>query len=248
MPGIESNFTDQIQDNKLQILGKLTASLIHEIRNPLSAIKLNLDYMKIIESEMPAEAVDSVAVCKDALNRIQYLIDNVLTFTRRKIDGNSFCSLNEISMTAFDIMHSSAESKKIKLTLELDKNLPYGNFDKSKLLQVLLNLITNAIESFENGGEIKIRTYKNEPGYIIWEITDNGSGIRDDEKGKIFQDFYTSKVKGTGLGLSVCKMLLDEYNAQLDFESTEGIGTKFFIRFNPILIKENAVVQNTNYR
>ncbi len=247
MPNIEGNFTDQIQDNKLQILGKLTASLIHEIRNPLSAIKLNLDYMKMIESEMPAEAVDSVNVCKDALNRIQYLIDNVLTFTRKKINGKKFCSINDISRSAFDIMHSTAESKKIKLTLELDENLPNGYFDKSQLLQVFLNLITNAIESFEDEGEIKIKTYREDPGCIIWEISDNGSGIDDEHKDKIFQDFFTSKIKGTGLGLSVCKMLLKEYEADLDFKSTKGIGTKFFIKFNSSVIKEDAAIQNINH-
>ncbi len=248
MPNTEGNFTDQIQDNKLQILGKLTASLIHEIRNPLSAIKLNLDYMKMIESEMPAEAVDSVDVCKDALNRIQYLIDNLLTFSRKKINGKKSCSINDISRSAFDIMHSTAESKKIKLILDLDESLPNGNFDKSQLLQVFLNLITNAIESFETEGEIKIRTYKDNTGHIIWEVIDNGSGINDDYKNKIFQDFFTSKIKGTGLGLSVCKMLLKECEADLDFESTEGIGTRFFIKFNPSLIKENAAIQDINHR
>ncbi|MHB8338948.1 MAG: histidine kinase dimerization/phospho-acceptor domain-containing protein, partial [Ignavibacteriaceae bacterium] len=75
-------FEDSIQDNKLQILGKLTASLLHEIRNPLSAIKMNLDYLDMIETELPAEAIESVLVCNNALSRIQYLMDNVLTFTK----------------------------------------------------------------------------------------------------------------------------------------------------------------------
>ena len=248
MPNLDGNIPDDIQDNKLQILGKLTASMIHEIRNPLSAIKLNLDYMKMIEAEMPQEAIESVDVCIDALARIQYLIDNVLTFTRKKMDGNKFCSINEISMNAFDIMNATAQRKNIKLSMELDENLPNGYFDKSKLIQVFLNLITNAIESFETAGEIKIRTYKSNAHYVIWEIADNGAGICEDDKNKIFLDFYTSKEKGTGLGLSVCKMLLQEYQADLDFESTLGVGTKFFIKFNPNLVQKNAEVQNTNHR
>ncbi len=248
MPNLEGNIPDDIQDNKLQILGKLTASLIHEIRNPLSAIKLNLDYMKMIEAEMPAEAVESVDVCIDALGRIQYLIDNVLTFTRRKIDGNKYCSINEISRSAYDLMYSTAQRKNIRLSMKLDESLPNGYLDKSKLLQVFLNLITNAIESFETAGEIKIKTYKMDSDFIVWEIADNGTGICEEDKNKIFQDFYTSKEKGTGLGLSVCKMLLQEYQADLDFESQVGVGTKFFIKFNPNLMQKNVEVQNINHR
>jgi signal transduction histidine kinase len=72
----------------------------------------------------------------------------------------------------------------------------------------------------------------NDRKYICWEIEDNGIGIKDDHKEKIFEDFYTSKKHGTGLGLSVCKNLLNEFNADLDFKSTYGQGSKFFIKFN----------------
>jgi len=74
---------DAVQDDKLKLLGKLSASLVHDLRNPLSAVKLNLDYLKMIENELPNEAVESVDVCLDALTRIQYLIDDILTFTRK---------------------------------------------------------------------------------------------------------------------------------------------------------------------
>jgi len=84
--------------------------------------------------------------------------------------------------------------------------------------------------------------------YLIWEIKDNGMGISEENKRNIFQDFYTSKEKGTGLGLSVCKMLLEENQAKIDFESTSGVGTRFFIKFNLELKQENVEIQNTNHR
>ncbi len=108
-------FEDSIQDNKLQILGKLTASLLHEIRNPLSAIKMNLDYLDMIETELPAEAIESVLVCNNALSRIQYLMDNVLTFTKKNFSGAKNCSINEITNNAFEIMFPAALKKNIKL-------------------------------------------------------------------------------------------------------------------------------------
>lgn len=241
-----STIDDKIQDNKLQIIGKLTASLIHEIRNPLSAIKLNLDYLSMIEQELPKEVNESVDVCKDALSRIQYLIDNMFTFTKRNVKGDQKCSINEITKNAVGMMRANAERRSVTLELCLDEKLPLGYFDRSKLLQVFLNLITNAIESCEEHGEIKIKTYFEIPDYIVWEIEDNGVGICEDDKERIFQDFYTSKEKGTGLGLSVCKMLLKEYQADLGFESEIGKGTKFFIKFNSNLMDVNDEIQNIN--
>jgi len=239
---------DTVQDDKLKLLGKLSASLVHDLRNPLSAIKLNLDYLKMIENELPKEASESVDVCLDALGRIQYLIDDILTFTRKNFNGKKICSINGITKSAYDIMHTNAERKNIKLSLDLDPSLPSAYFDKSKLLQVFINLITNAIESCDTNGEVTIKTSWEDKEYLLWEITDNGIGIIEENKGKIFQDFFTSKEKGTGLGLSVCKMLLEECQASLDFESTLGVGTKFFIKFNPEPKQENVEIQNTNHR
>ncbi len=236
----------KIQENKLQLLGKLTASLIHEIRNPLSAIKLTFDFLKLIETSLPEEAIESVELSKEALNRIQYLIDNVLTFSRKNAKYQDNCSLNEISRTAVNLIKSSAKKKNIKIELELDNTLPNGCFDKNKILQVFINLITNALESCSQGGKVKIKTRGDDPDYIIWEVIDNGEGINEEIKEKIFQDFYTSKENGTGLGLSVCKMLLQPYQAKLDFISTEGVGTKFLIMFNPNLMQINDEVQSIN--
>lgn len=237
---------NKIQENKLQLLGKLTASLIHEIRNPLSAIKLNLDFLTLIIDTLPEDAVESIDVSKDALTRIQNLIDNVLTFTRKKNTEQELCSLNDISKTAVVLIKSNARKKNIKLSFEFDDKLPQGYFDKNKILQVFINLITNSIESCPDGGCITIRTFGNNPDYIIWEVEDNGEGIAEDIKEKIFQDFYTSKDKGNGLGLSVCKMLLQQYQAELSFTSTVGIGTKFLIKFNPNLMQVNDEIQNSN--
>ena len=237
---------NKIQDNKLQLLGKLTASLIHEIRNPLSAIKLNIDFLTLISDTLPEEAVESIEVSRDALSRIQYLIDNILTFTRINIKEQEVCSLNEISRTAIDLIRSSAMKKNIQLNLELDENLPLGYFDKNKILQVFINLMTNAVDSCDEKGTVSVRTCASNPDYIIWEVEDNGAGISEDVKEKIFQDFFTSKENGTGLGLSVCKMLLQQYQAELDFKSTLGVGTKFLIKFNPNLMRTNDEIQNIN--
>jgi len=95
---------DSIQDNKLKLLGKLTASLFHEIRNPLSAIKLNLDLIKMHESELDPEVLESVYDCGKAAERIQDLTDNILNYARRSNNINENISLPEISKIAIQLL------------------------------------------------------------------------------------------------------------------------------------------------
>lgn len=223
---------DQIQENKLQLLGKLTASLIHEIRNPLSAIKLNLDYLKMLESELSAEVNESINDSSEAVERIQFLVENVLSFSRKKTSEIVMVDLNEISKNAIAILKGEIQKRNITLKLELENSLPPVVFDSNKLLQVLLNLITNAMESCSHKGMVSVRSYLADSACVVWEVEDNGAGISEENKSKIFQDFFTSKLTGTGLGLSVCKMLAEEHNADISFESTIGKGTRFTITFD----------------
>lgn len=220
---------DDIQNNKLQILGKLAASLAHEIRNPLSAIKLNLEFVKM--SDVNDEIKDSVVSCIDAAERIQELIETTLDFSRSSLNDSSFQSLNDVVNLAVEIMSTKARILNIAIEKHLSKELSHIHFNKNKVLQVILNLMTNAFEAIEKNGVVRISTYSSDETVIL-EVQDTGSGINEDNKEKIFKDFYTNKVQGTGLGLSVCKMILDEYNASISFESELGKGTRFFVRFN----------------
>lgn len=225
---------DRVQGNKLQLLGKLTASLIHEIRNPLSAIKLNLDYLKMMESELSSEVNESVSDSSEAVERIQFLVENLLSFSRKKSSDIVMVDINEITRNAVSILKGEIQKKNINLTLNLLDDLTPVVFDSNKLLQVFLNLITNAMESCNNKGTINISTRHYQRGQlkVIWEVEDNGVGISEENKKKIFQEFYTSKIQGTGLGLSVCKMLTEEHNARINFESELGKGAKFMIAFD----------------
>jgi len=225
---------DQIQDNKLQLLGKLTASLVHEIRNPLSAIKLNLDYLKMLDEELSDEVNESINDSSEAVERIQFLVENLLSFSRKKNSDVVMVDINEITKNAVSILKGELQKRNIELRFNLNNLIPSVFFDANKLLQVFLNLITNAMESSNPKGIIKITSGINpEDGTkVFWEVEDNGTGISEENKKKIFQEFYTSKNMGTGLGLSVCKMLVEEHNASITFDSILGKGTKFIVSFN----------------
>lgn len=227
---------DSVQTNKLEILGKLTASLIHEIRNSLSVIKFNLEYLEMLKAELPDPANESVADSAAATSRIQYLVDNLLSFSRKSPGNYEYSSINRIAEDVANIIQVSASKKNIRVNCEFDYSIPRLHIDSNKIFQVFINIITNAAESIEGGGEICLKSYTRREmteDVYIWEIKDNGKGIPESEKDKIFNDFFTSKKNGTGLGLGVCKRLLEDNNAHISFSSTIDKGTSFYIKFYP---------------
>lgn len=231
---------DRIQDNKLHMLGKLTANLLHEIRNPLSAVKLNLDYLNMLKSEMNDEIRESVLSCQDAVERMEFLVNSLLDFSRKGQNGFEIGDMNQITENALEILTGVIVKRKIKLDKNLDKSLPNFYFNRNKILQVFINLIANATEAVDENGTIELRTYKesaDDRELLIWQIADNGIGIKEENQTKIFNDFYTSKESGTGLGLSVCKNILDEHKADLNLSSEYQKGTRFKIMFDPKLLQ-----------
>lgn len=230
------NSSKDILNNKLQILGKLSASLIHEIRNPVSVIKMNLDYLNRNDKHFTQEIMESIDTCSEAVRRLIYLVDNFSDFSKNHHKRIEYCSVNEVSIIAIKLLQVNASQMNLRIKTDFQPNLPLTTFHKDKLLQVFLNLISNAIEAENKNTFIQVKTYikkvKDEKK-IFWEVEDYGKGIKDNQREKIFQDFYTRKKNGTGLGLGVCKKLLEEYDAKIDFKSKPGYGTKFFIKFNP---------------
>lgn len=222
---------DSIQDNKLKLLGKLTASLFHEIRNPLSAIKLNLDLIKMYDSKLDAEVMESVCDCMKASERIQDLTDHILNYARKSNNVLENIPLSELSNTAIKLLTVKASKKSISLVGNFyEKQLTvYAN--ENKLLQVILNLLNNAIDSCDKRGTVRIITELNEENQCVLKVEDNGCGISDEDQSKIFEDFFTKKKHGTGLGLSVCKLILDEIDATLNLKSQLNFGTTFTITF-----------------
>ena len=223
--------SDKITSNKMIMLGKLTARFTHELRNPLSAIKLNLDYMKMFEKELPEDLVEIVYSTREAFDRVQFLIENILEFSRQNYENSSKCDINEVSIQAINLIKGTPNSKNLFFNTDFEADIPPLQCDKNSILQVFLNLITNAIEACNGNCQVDIRTRRIEDDTILWSIKDNGSGIENDDQSKIFFDFFTKKSNGTGLGLGVCKEILERINADMTFESEHGAGTTFYIKF-----------------
>ncbi|MBI1932589.1 MAG: hypothetical protein HYS24_08630 [Ignavibacteriales bacterium] len=223
--------TNNVHENKLQILGKLAASLTHEIKNPLSVIKLNLEFLKMNVEKFDQETIECIDSSLEAADMIDKLIYSTLEFSRRSKDEFNYYCINEIIQKSLQITKGNANKKNINFQLNLADKLSKIKVSESKILQVLINIISNSIEASNRNSKISINSFENN-GKVNVEIIDEGLGISEEKKNIIFDDFYTSKDNGTGLGLSVCKTILEEHNADFELKNNSVKGTIFTIQFN----------------
>jgi signal transduction histidine kinase len=221
---------DKVHDNKLQILGKLAASLTHEIKNPLSVLKLNLDYLKLSKEKYDNETNECIDASLEAADIITQLIHNTLEFSRKNKDFYEDCNLNDLIKKAVNITKGIANKKNVSIILNLDKDVDFVKGNETNIIQVFINIISNGIEASLANSKIFISTFKEDNG-ICAEVIDEGVGIKDEDYDKIFDEFYTNKENGTGLGLSVCKKILDEHKAVFSLTNNNNKGTKFSIKF-----------------
>lgn len=224
---------DFVQANKLMLLGKLTASLVHEIRNPLSAIKLNLDYLNMAKDDLPEDIQDIVKESLEAFEHVTFLIEDVLDFTRKPSSKLHDVNIEQLTDRCIKIISVNARIKGISIEKDFEQNLPNIQINKNKAMQIFLNLLNNAIDASKEKGKIIIRSFQHlNENSIIWQVQDFGIGIKEEEREKILNGFYTTKTKGHGIGLNVCKMLASELNSELYFESKINEGTIFSVKFN----------------
>src|ERR1035437_8271542 len=185
---------DYIQANKLLLLGKLTANLVHEIRNPLSAIKLNLDYMKLAQDDLPLDIKEILAESLDAFEQINFLIEDVLDFTRKPSAKIHQVNVESISEQCLKIISISAKNKSITIEKDFEEKIPVLNVNKNKMMQIFLNFLNNSIDASSEKSRIIIRAFRKiykENSCVIWEVQDFGTGIKPEDKQKILDGFYT---------------------------------------------------------
>lgn len=229
---------------KLQIkekhteMGKLAGSVAHEIRNPLNAI--NLIVQRFEYEFEPVDQKDTyytlVKTVKSEVQRVNQIIVQFLEFSRPKPLNLEPHSINEIINTSINLMLSLAAAKGIEIVFNSDKNY-IVECDISKIKQVIINLIQNAIDASESSTKIDIAA-KIQNQLLAISIKDQGCGINDDIKNKIFNLYFSTKSTGSGLGLSIVYQIISEHNWSIRFESMANSGTTFIIEIPLQTIKQ----------
>jgi len=232
---IDSMHKSTIHNDRLMTIGNLTASISHEIKNPLNSIMINSDIVmeyckKNVKDNKLKKFLESII--EDA-QRIKDIIDQTLNFSRyetsnqEKINIKNFIKSIEIysKRILFD-----RESINFKIIDETDVNL-YIKGNKTNIEQMIINILKNAVESISDyrKGEI-IFSIAQRGEFIEFRVADNGRGIPKDKMELIFKEFYSTKTNGTGLGLSIVKEIVEKHNGVLEIDSEEGIGTNVTIK------------------
>ncbi|MCF7907903.1 MAG: PAS domain S-box protein [Candidatus Omnitrophica bacterium] len=219
-----------------EMKSKLTSMVSHELRTPLAAIKTGINIVGDgLTGKINAEQSDFLGIVKKNVDRLGRLINDVLNFQKLESGKMQFkVEENDINQTikeVYKIMHSLAKQKKLQLGLELEKNLPKSSFDKDRIIQVLTNLISNAIK-FTDSGQVTITT-RREANHVCVMVEDTGVGLRAQDLSKIFESFEQlervkgRKIEGTGLGLAICKEIIEQHKGKIWVKSELGKGSLF---------------------
>lgn len=213
------------QSEKLAALGKMAAVLAHEIKTPLTSIKLNTD-MLIESLELNNEDQKSFNIISKEINRLNNLVKEVLQLSRQPDLNYSVSNIRDIVENIILETQNKTSQKAISLINKVESIKV--EFDNEKIKQVLLNLIDNSIESINESGTIELTSsVKINTNKISIFIKDSGCGINDSLK--IFEPFYTTKSSGTGLGLSISQKIIEQHKGILKLVSSKPGETIFEI-------------------
>jgi len=219
---------DLLRADKLSSLGQLSASLIHEIKNPLSAISSSSEYLQK-EFNLDIYARRLLEIITQETRRLDQLITQFLNFTRMETERIDVCSLNKILEDTLALIKGPI-SRNVKLVVHLEPGIKIrGNAEQLK--QVFLNLILNGLQAMPQGGELKIDIPSLNRGdsLVRIDISDTGQGIPEEDIPRIFEPFYTTKENGTGLGLAIVRRIIENHKGKIEVVSKMGKGTTFSI-------------------
>jgi signal transduction histidine kinase len=216
--------------DRLAVVGEMTASLAHEVRNPLGSIRGVVD---IIKEEIPdtKKLNKFLNILLQETNRLNMVVENYLGFVKREQSPAKQIDLREVIHNVKLLMGTRIKKKALSLNIKMPSYPLLIKAHQNDVMQILINLLLNAIQALEPNGTIYLQTdyIENTKEYIYLSVIDNGPGIEENEKEKIFKAFYTTKPEGTGLGLAIVKRIVDQYNWEISLDIKPDHYTQFNI-------------------
>ncbi|MGB0333901.1 MAG: GAF domain-containing protein [Opitutales bacterium] len=213
------------RNEKLTTLGMLAAEIAHEIRNPLTVIKLLFESLDLRFPDSDPRKTDQ-EVITEKLDQLEEIVERVLSFGRNREGMHTRQDLNTLVEDTLKLVRLKLQQQKIELDFEPHPIPIVAEVNKGQILQVLLNLVLNATQAMEGGGRIHIQTHlKGHTASLM--ISDNGGGIPESIQGDIFDSFLTARPDGTGLGLSISKRILRGHRGDIELVRSSPEGSQF---------------------
>ncbi|MGA9209347.1 MAG: ATP-binding protein [Terriglobales bacterium] len=227
-----------MQSEKMASIGKLAATVAHEINNPLAGI---LTYAKLLRkwldrdgwsAERRDEVRGSLELIECESRRCGEIVRNLLTFSRSSPMNLQWVDLNQVIDRCVRLVQHQTELNNVQLQPQMAEELPQVQCDAAQIEQLLLALIMNAVDALPHGGNLWVRSRMvPEIGAVQLEVQDDGVGIPESVLPNLFEPFFTTKEKGhgVGLGLAISKGIVERHRGRIDVDSKPGQGTKFTI-------------------
>jgi PAS domain S-box-containing protein len=216
------------ESERMAYIGQITTSLSHEIRNPLSAIKINLQILKK-NPQIRGNDQRRIDISANEVNRLEHILEEVLDFAKPLQVKTGRVEINTIVAAALDLLDMKFAEAGMDIVTDLDSNLPEIQADGEKIGQALINILLNALEASSYGSKVEIQTTSGSGnvGEVEIIIADEGHGVSGQHASEIFKPFFTTKSSGTGLGLSNAHRIIDAHGGRIDVRN-RGIAGAFF--------------------
>ncbi len=225
---IENSQRALIQAEKMAAIGRITASIAHEVNNPLQAVQNCLHLAG--RSELSAEKQQHyLGLAQTELNRLMSTVQQMLVYFRPGAVNREFADINQLLARVLAILEQQLYKKNIEIVKQFKEPLPLVFVVSNQIQQVFFNIIINAMEAISaNGGKIVINTCQN-PNSIEITFVDTGPGVPAEQQEHIFEPFMSTKEKGTGLGLSVSYGIVEAHGGKLELLTNQGQGAQFSV-------------------
>ncbi|HUJ23731.1 MAG TPA: ATP-binding protein [Bryobacteraceae bacterium] len=225
---IQSARQELIRHERISTIGRLSGSIVHDLRNPLAAIYGGAEIM--VDSEIaPPQLKRLAGNIYRASRRIQELLQDLVNVGRGKTDGAEVCRLHDVAAAAVDSLAQAADAQGVAIRLEVPNTIELP-LERARLERVFINLIGNALEAMPDGGRISISAATH-ADHVTVQVADTGPGISPEIREQLFHPFVTSgKKNGLGLGLALSRQTILDHSGDMWAESEPGRGARFFFR------------------
>lgn len=213
-------------------IATLAGGLAHEIKNPLSTIRLNMELLaeEFSSAETPRErrALAKMEMVQRECQRLQDLLDDFLNFAKARAPRLEQTDVNAELRRALDFFQPQADDSGVEVVRYFDPDLPAVRLDREMFHAAIMNLVLNAQQAMPGGGQLVVRTSARN-GWVVVDLIDTGSGMDEKTVGQIFKAFYSTKRGGSGLGLPTTRKIIEAHGGQISVQSAVGRGTQFTV-------------------
>jgi len=226
---------EMIESERTSSIVRLAAGVAHELGNPLNSLTIHLQLIerklkKLGLGDDGKKLSESLEVCQGEVKRLDGIITHFLEAVRPQKPELNELDLVGLVDEVLRVQEAELRDRNLDVNVEVDSELPAILGDRGQIKQVFFNLIKNAMEAMEAGGQLRVVTRKDDD-FVYVQFMDTGSGISDEDLSKVFQAYYTTKKEGHGLGMMIVQRIMREHGGHINLESRQDLGTVITLQF-----------------